>query len=216
MEKHDVYQIPVSRLSSIGETIRTDHVVYRWFAYLIQQKSVREILQRQPDIRSVYGRLARAITQERQLLLVFLFYLFLVLLSRQYFYGWGTLVFFYPRHLVQNRQKISVEQISLQLISNDFTPDRLGGKTLYQICEHYASCYHIASLVDIIGFANDVLRKATVVVALILWLIYPLNAVLTISGVLIAYHLIRQAVTSFPVLQHFFEKSRAKQPWKTD
>jgi hypothetical protein len=182
--------------------------VCAWFAYLIQQKSVRNIWQHHPDFRVLYETLMRAVTHERQLWFIFISCLLLVLVSRQYFYGGACLIFFYLGYRIHNKKKSCIEQISRQLILDDFTSETLGKKTLYQICEYYASRYHIASLVDFIGFTNDILRKTMVIVTLILWLIYPLNAILTISEILIAYYLIQQIVTSFWALQYLSHRKK--------
>lgn len=192
----------VSSLEAILSSIETDEQVYRWFSFLVVQSGVRESIFKTNNSQALYDELKKTNFLQGVLYLILFFALFLILFSKQFPYLLFGLVFIYPLLKVHNKKKKLIVSLSRNVLTQDFKPDELPQKTLYQIGEIYSRKYNIPSLVDTIYVLDNTSRKAIIFAFVFTAFIYPLKVWQITVSMILAYLLAQILIKTSIIYKH--------------
>lgn len=168
-------QEQISSLDAIVNSIENDGHVYNWFAFMVTRPEVRSRFQSRDEIQRLYRRLQKATFWQNLIYIIFFCIGLWIILFKQIHVAWIAILVLYPFWKLYQEKTACVKNISHHILSEDFEPEELFQKTLYQVCEIYSRKLDIPSLVDAIYAIDKTSRKTILFIIVFVCFVYPLG-----------------------------------------
>lgn len=182
--------IPITSLNALISSIHLDGLVYKWFEFLITQRTMTSELSHIEEMSNYYNVIKKT-TQNQILIAILIFLVFLIALLTHDLRFTLFLILLTGLFWHYQKQKIhSVALISKHIILRDFSPEKLSLITLYQICEIYSRRYRINSLVDTIYYTDKWGRAILLITILVIWFAIPILFAYQVILAFLTYHLV--------------------------
>lgn len=170
---HASLQKPVSTLDAILSSISIDRQVYLWFSHLLDHPEIKSSLSSITEARRFYDKIRHWARQQRILYVLFLCLMAYSIVTRNIIAPGFGILFLYPFIKLHLLKKKYIVDISRHFLLQEFAPEEIPQKTLYQIAEICAKKYSLPSLVDFITSMDKHCRRAIIAAFIFTCFLYP-------------------------------------------
>ena len=171
------FQDNIFSIETLGNSIRSDWQIQRWFLCLIFSPKVRQLLETTEQARKHYALLQNCFFYSHCLYIVLLLASVLLIVTGQYLWLIFIVLSLIGLNGLFRLGRNAVVVLSLNLVNEDKPPQGLESSTLYQLGEYYGDKYKVPSLIDVI-FAQDSLQRKAVLLTIILAFLYKIPVIL--------------------------------------